>query len=133
VTNRNLFYLSFIIMMIIEELIKTAQEIKETIERGEESGLSDAEIAFYDALADNRSAGEVLGDEQLRLIAGELVVAIRKNASIDWSLKESVRAKMRVIVRRILRKYGYPPDMQEDATKLVLMQAERICGIIAAD
>ena len=74
-----------------------------------------------------------MGDEQLRLIAGELVVAIRKNASIDWSLKESVRAKMRVIVRRILRKYGYPPDMQEDATKLVLMQAERICGIIAAD
>lgn len=118
--------------IIIEELIRTAREVRDTVRRGEELGLSDAEIAFYDALAENQSAREVMQDELLQKIASELVVAIRKNVTIDWAVKESVRAKMRVMIKRILRKYGYPPDMQEQATKTVLEQAERICGEIVA-
>jgi type I restriction enzyme R subunit len=84
------------------------------------------------ALAESESAQAVMQDELLRRIASELVVAIRKNVTIDWAAKESVRAKMRVMIKRILRKYGYPPDMQDQATKTVLEQAERICGAIAA-
>lgn len=118
--------------IIIEELINTARDVRETVQRGEDLGLSDAEIAFYDALAENESAREVMQDEILRTIASDLVVAIQNNLTIDWTVKESVRAKMRVMVKRILRKYGYPPDLQEQATKTVLEQAERICGEIAA-
>lgn len=87
-------------------------------------GLSDDEYAFYDALADNKSARDVLGDDQLRVIARQLTDSIRNNTTIDWTLKESVKAKLRVLVKRILRKYGYPPDLQEKATQTVLEQAE---------
>ena len=94
---------------------------------GAELKMSDEEIAFYDALEVNDSAVRVLGDETLRQIALELVDAVRKNASIDWTVKESVRAKMRAIVKRILRAHGYPPDKQEQATLTVLAQAELLC------
>lgn len=118
--------------IIIEELIRTARDVRDTVQRGEDLGLSDAEIAFYDALAESESARAVMQDELLRQIASELVVTIRKNVTIDWAAKESVRAKMRVMIKRILRKYGYPPDVQEQATKTVLEQAERICSAVAA-
>lgn len=113
---------------IIEELIRTAHEIQETVKRGESMGLSDAEIAFYDALTENASATKIMADDDLRKIATALVIAIQENRSIDWTLKESARAKIRVVVRRILRKYGYPPDKQEKATTTVLQQAETICA-----
>ena len=109
---------------VIEELIKLAKEMREAHRRGEDLGLSEEELAFYDALETNDSAVKVLGDETLRTIARELVGIIRQNASIDWTIKESVRAKLRTLVKRILRKYGYPPDKQEKATQTVLQQAE---------
>jgi type I restriction enzyme R subunit len=109
---------------VIEELIGLAKQIKEAERRGEELGLSEDEIAFYDALEVNDSAVEVLGDETLQLIARELVETVRNNVTIDWTIKESVRAKLRVMVKRILRKYGYPPDKQEAATRTVMEQAE---------
>ena len=87
-------------------------------------GLTDDELAFYDALETNDSAVKVLGDETLKLIAQELVATVRKNITIDWTIRETVRAQLRVIVKRILRKYGYPPDKQDKATKTVLEQAE---------
>ena len=89
--------------------------------------MSEDEIAFYDALEVNDSAVQVLGDETLRIIAQELVRAVRNNVTIDWTLRENVRAKMRVMVKRILRRYGYPPDKQEKATQTVLEQAEVLC------
>ena len=92
--------------------------------RGEELGLSDDELAFYDALETNDSAVRVLGDETLRTIARELVKSVKRNTTIDWTVRESVRAKLRVVVKRTLRKYGYPPDKQESATRTVLEQAE---------
>ena len=91
-------------------------------ERG--SGLTDDELAFYDALETNDSAVQVLGDETLRAIAQELVDTVRRNVTIDWTLRENVRAQLRVLVRRILRKHGYPPDKQDKATQTVLEQAE---------
>ena len=91
--------------------------------RGEELGLSEDELAFYDALETNDSAVNVLGEPTLKTIARELVATVRKNVTIDWTLRENVRAQMRVLVRRILRKYGYPPDKQERATQTVLEQA----------
>lgn len=109
---------------VIEELIKLAQEMREATRRGDELGLTEEEIAFYDALETNDSAVKVLGDETLRTIARELVKSVRQNATIDWTVKESVRAKLRTVVKRILRKYGYPPDKQERATGTVLEQAE---------
>ena len=109
---------------VIEELIKLAKEIRQANEKGQELGLSEDEFAFYDALADNKSAKDVLGDDQLRIIARELADSIRQNTTIDWTVKESVKAKLRVLVKRILRKYGYPPDLQEKATLIVLEQAE---------
>ena len=109
---------------IIEELIVLAQEMRTARARGEELNLSEDELAFYDALEVNDSAVAVLGDETLRLIARELVSAVRGNVTIDWTLRENVRAKMRVLVKRILRKHGYPPDKQEKATQTVLEQAE---------
>jgi len=96
--------------------------------RGEELNLTGDEVAFYDALEVNDSAVAVLGDENLRMIARELVSALHTNTSVDWTLKESVRAKIRVLVKRILRKYGYPPDKQEKATQTVLEQAETLCA-----
>lgn len=109
---------------VIEELIALAREIREAGARGESLGLSEDELAFYDALEVNDSAVKVLGDTQLKKIAKELVATVRKNVSIDWTIRESVRAKLRVVVKRILRKYGYPPDKQEKATQTVLEQAE---------
>jgi type I restriction enzyme R subunit len=109
---------------IIEELIELAKEIREASERGEKLGLSDDELAFYDALETNDSAVSVLGDETLRTIARELVGTVRRNTTIDWAEKESVRAKLRLLVKRVLKKYGYPPDRQEKATRTVLEQAE---------
>ena len=98
--------------------------MREAQRRGEDLGLNSDELAFYDALEVNDSAVAVLGDEALRLIARELVSAVRRNVTIDWTLRESVRANMRVIVKRILRQHGYPPDKQEKATQTVLEQAE---------
>ncbi|MCB9585424.1 MAG: type I restriction endonuclease subunit R [Polyangiaceae bacterium] len=109
---------------VIEELIQLAKEMREAHRRGEELNLSKDELAFYDALEVNDSAVKVLGDDTLKTIARELVETVRKNVTIDWTVKESVRAKLRVIVKRILRKYGYPPDKQEAATNTVLQQAE---------
>ena len=94
--------------------------------RSSEMGLSSDELAFYDALSLNDSATEVLGDEQLRIIAREVADKVRKNATIDWAVKESVRARLMVIVRRILKKYGYPPDKQEQAIQLVMTQAANL-------
>lgn len=113
---------------VIEELIALAKEMREADRRGEQLGLSEDEIAFYDALEVNDSAVKVLGEPTLQQIARELVESVRANTSIDWTIKESVRAKLRVIVKRILRKYGYPPDKQEKATQTVLEQAELLCA-----
>ncbi len=113
---------------IIEELIGLAREMREAIARGEALGLTDDELAFYDALEVNDSAVAVLGDRTLQLIARELVSAVRRNVTIDWTLRENVRARMRVIVKRILKKHGYPPDKQEKATQTVLEQAELLAG-----
>ena len=109
---------------VIEELIQLAKDMREANARGEQLGLSDDELAFYDALETNDSAVQVLGDETLRAIARELVDTVRDNVTIDWTLRENVRAKLRAMVKRILRKHGYPPDKQEKATVTVLEQAE---------
>ena len=109
---------------VIEELIELARDMREANARGERLGLSVDELAFYDALETNDSAVQVLGDATLRLIARELVETVRSNVTIDWTLRENVRAQLRVLVRRILRKHGYPPDKQEKATQTVLEQAE---------
>src|SRR5699024_2405689 len=92
--------------------------------RGEDTGMVTEEVAFYDALATNESAKEVMGDEVLRQIAHELTQSIKRNMSVDWSLRESVRAKMKVTVKRLLKKYGYPPDLQKAAVDTVMKQAE---------
>ena len=109
---------------VIEELIALARDMREANARGERLGLSDDELAFYDALETNDSAVQVLGDETLRGIARELVETVRNNVTIDWTLRENVRANLRRLVRRVLRRYGYPPDKQEKATQTVLEQAE---------
>ena len=109
---------------VIEELIELAREMREAGARGEQLGLTDDELAFYDALETNDSAVQVLGDETLRAIARELVETVRNNVTIDWTLRENVRANLRRHVRRILRRHGYPPDKQEQATLTVLEQAE---------
>jgi type I restriction enzyme, R subunit len=114
---------------VIEELIGLAKDIREAKRRGEQLGLSEDEVAFYDALEVNDSAVKVLGDEILKLIAQDLVKAVRNNITIDWSVRENVRANLRVIIKRILRKYGYPPDKQEKATATVLEQAEALSKV----
>jgi len=113
---------------VIEELIKLAKQLKEADQRGVRLGLNDDEVAFYDALAANNSALEVMGKDDLKVIATELVTQVRKSVTIDWTLRESARAKIKVLVKRILRKHGYPPDLQDEATKLVLQQAELLCA-----
>ena len=95
-------------------------------------GLSDEEIAFYDALAANESAKEVMGDEQLRMIATALVAQVRKSVTIDWTLREGAQAKIRVMVKRILNRFGYPPDLQDAADQVVLAQAKLLCADWAA-
>ncbi len=109
---------------VLQELIRLAKDIRDAHQRGEEEGLSQDEIAFYDALAQNESAVEVMGNDLLRVIAQELLNSLRGNASVDWQHREPARARMRVLVKRILRKHGYPPDLQDAAVRTVLQQAE---------
>ena len=109
---------------VIEELIRLAKEMRQAAARGESLGLNEDEVAFYDALEVNDSAVKVLGEPTLKDIARELVIAVKANVTIDWTIREHVRAQLRVLVKRILRKYGYPPDKQERATQTVLEQAE---------
>ena len=111
---------------VLQELIELAHDIREARKRGEEEGLTEEEIAFYDALATNESAIEVLGNDSLKLIAHELLESLKSNVTVDWSHRESARARMRVLVKRILRKYGYPPDLQDAAIRTVLQQAEAL-------
>lgn len=113
---------------LLDELMNIAKDIQSSQDKGQKSNLTEDELAFYDALAENDSAVQVLGDENLRTMAKILVVRVRANTSIDWTIKESARAKLRVIVRRILREYGYPPDKQEAAVETVLMQAKLFAG-----
>jgi type I restriction enzyme R subunit len=117
---------------VIEELIGLAREMREANKRGEALGLSEDETAFYDALEVNESSVKVLGEPTLKKIAQELVETVRSSVTIDWTEREAVRAKIRVMVKRILRKYGYPPDKQERATQTVLQQAELLCADWAA-
>ena len=112
---------------VILELIELAREVRDAPQRGAALGLSDDELAFYDALADHGDVREVMGDTTLAAIAHELVAAIRRSVSIDWTQKEAVRARMRAMVRRLLRRHGYPPDMQPAAVETVLRQAETLC------
>lgn len=111
---------------VLQELIRLAKDIRAARQRGEESGLSDEEIAFYDALAENENAVQLMGDDKLRIIAHELLINLRANVSVDWARRDSARARMRVLVKRILRKYGYPPDLQDMAVQTVLQQAEAL-------
>ena len=117
---------------VIQELIGLARDIRAAHQRGEEEGLSQEEIAFYDALAQNESAIEVMGNDHLRVIAQELLNGLKSNASVDWQHRESARARMRVLVKRILRKHGYPPDLQDAAVQTVLQQAEALSARWAA-
>jgi type I restriction enzyme, R subunit len=107
--------------------MKPAKKMQEEQKRGTQLNLSEEEVAFYDALADNESAKQVLGDETLRKMATELVATVRNNISIDWTMRDAVQAKLRVLVKRLLKKYRYPPDKQEIATFTVLEQAKLLC------
>uniref|UniRef100_UPI001575B8E2 type I restriction endonuclease subunit R n=1 Tax=Sphingomonas bacterium TaxID=1895847 RepID=UPI001575B8E2 len=113
---------------VLQTLIDLAREIRAEQIRGEAEGLTAEEIAFYDALADNESAVDIMGNESLKVIAGELTNSLRANATVDWSHRESARARMRVLVKRILRKYGYPPDLQDAAVQTVIQQAELLAA-----
>jgi len=115
-------------MEVIDELIKLAKEMDAATKAGLELGLTDDEKAFYDALATNGSAREVMGDDKLKVIATELITQVRKSVTIDWTLREGARAKIRVLVKRILNKHGYPPDLQDAAVQTVLKQAELLCS-----
>ena len=118
-------------VQVLEELIQLAKDIRAARERGEETGLTDEEIAFYDALAENQSARDVMGEPTLRVIAHELLTSLKGNVSVDWMHREAARARMRVLVKRILRKYGYPPDLQDAAVQTVLQQAEALSAVWA--
>jgi len=111
---------------MIQELIDLAKELSASVQRGEDLGMSNEELAFYDALSQNDSAVEAMGNDELRVIAHELVEQLQKNVTVDWHLKESARAKLRVLVRRILKKFGYPPDLAPMAINTVLSQAETL-------
>jgi type I restriction enzyme, R subunit len=117
---------------VMQELINLAKDVRDAMRRGEEEGLSQEEIAFYDALAENSSAVEIMGNDALKVIAHELLTKLRDNATVDWSHRESARAKMRVLVKRILREHGYPPDLQNSAVQTVLRQAEAVLSQWAA-
>ncbi|MCL5063323.1 MAG: DUF3387 domain-containing protein, partial [Nitrospirae bacterium] len=119
--NNGLLTTAEIIQFLVDEV---AKKIREHDEREKKLNLSTEELAFYDALAENKSAVEVLGDEKLRIIAIEVAEKVKANATIDWTIRESARAKLMVLVKRILNKYGYPPDMQQKAVDTVLKQAE---------
>lgn len=111
---------------VLEQLISLAKDIRQARQRGEEEGLSAEEIAFYDALAENQSARDVMGDDQLKVIAHVLLEKVKANVGVDWNRSKNARARIRVLVKRILKKYGYPPDLQEKAVRTVLEQAERL-------
>ena len=111
---------------VIEELIQMAKEFQATLKREDSLGLSHDEIAFYDALANNESAVRELGDEVLKKIAVEITDKLRASTTVDWQVRESVRAKLRILVRRCLQKWKYPPDKQPEAVELVLKQAESL-------
>src|SRR6266436_2735657 len=113
---------------VIAELIELAKSMREGQKRGEKLGLTDDEVAFYDALEVNDSAVKVLGEPALKTIARELVDTVRNNTTIDWTVRENVRANMRRLVRRVLNRHGYPPDLQEKATQTVLEQAELLAS-----
>ena len=113
---------------VIDELIQLAKEMQAATRRGEDLGLNEDEICFYDALAMHESAAKALGHGELKVIAAELDTSVRKSVTIDWTVRESARAKIRAMVRRILKQNGYPPDLQDEATKLVLEQAEVLCA-----
>ena len=117
---------------VIQELIDLAKDIRAAHRRGEEEGLGQEEISFYDALAQNESAVEVMGNDHLRVIAHELLSRLKSTASVDWQHRESARARMRVLVKHILRKHGYPPDLQDAAVQTVLQQAEVLSARWAA-
>ena len=117
---------------VLQELIKLAKDIRTARQRGEEEGLSQEKIPFYDALAQNESAVEVMGNDQLRVIARELLTSLKSNASVDWQHLQSARARMRIVVKRILRKYGYPQDLQDAAVQTVLQQVEVLSARWAA-
>jgi len=116
---------------VIEELINLAREMDAATKRGQDLGLNEDEIAFYDALAANESAVQAMGNDELKVIAAELVTQVRKSVTIDWSVRESARARIKVMVKRILKKHGFPPDLQEEATKTVLAQAELLSAMWA--
>jgi len=111
---------------MIQELIDLSKDLQASILRGEELGLNPEELAFYDALSDNNSAVDVLGNEQLRIIANVLVEQLQKNVTVDWHLKDSSRAKLRILIKRILKKFGYPPDLEANAISMVISQAEMV-------
>jgi type I restriction enzyme, R subunit len=113
---------------LIEERIRLAKDMRQAAARGESMGLNDDEVVFYDALEVNDSAVKVLGEPMLKDIGRELVATVKKNVTIDWTIRENVRAQLRVLVKQILRKYGYPPDKQEKTTQTVLEQAESPLG-----
>lgn len=105
-----------------------AKDLDAASKRGEDLGLTDDEVAFYDALATNDSAMQAIGDSKLKIIATELITQVKKSVTLDWRLRESARARIKVMVKRILNRHGYPPDLQEEAVKTVLMQAELLCA-----
>jgi type I restriction enzyme R subunit len=109
---------------VVAELVELAKQLKHEHERGAELGLREDEVAFYDAICQNDSAVLEMGDELLKQITRELVESVRRNATIDWSEKEQVRARMRAAIRRLLTRHGYPPDKQPAAIELVMHQAE---------
>ena len=111
---------------VIEELIAMAKQFKEDLERRESHNLTDEEEAFYDALAMNKSAQELMGEQVLVEMAREVAKKLRENLTVDWAVRDSVRAKLRILIRTLLRKYKYPPDQQQDAVEMVLTQAEVI-------
>lgn len=111
---------------VLQQLINLATDVRAARRRGEDEGLSQDEIAFYDALAESQSAVELMGNDSLKVIAHELLVSLKGSVTVDWSHRESARARMRVLVKRILRKHGYPPDLQDAAVQTVLRQAEAL-------
>lgn len=113
-------------VQVLEELIALAKDIRAARQRGEETGLSDEEIAFYDALAENASARDLIGEPALRVMAHELMQTIKDNVTVDWTHRDSARANIRRLVKRILRKHGYTPDLQDAAVQNVLQQAEAL-------
>lgn len=119
-------------MVVGSNYRSSTQQRPTSLKRGDAVGMSPEEIAFYDALADSVSAVEVLGNDQLKVIAHELLMSLKSNITIDWAHRESARARLRVLVKRILRKYGYPPDLQDAAVQEVLQQAEALSAEWAA-